>query len=430
MLRIHPALAKFLGSATSSLALCALAVGCRQASTAQTPTPPTPKVTVQLPVQRLITDYDVYEGRTQAVETVEVRARVDGYLDKIEFEEGQEVQAGQLLFVIDPRPYQATLDRSVAEVARYESQLKLADVEFRRAETLLRKNAGTREDFDKAAAARQVSEAGLQAAQAQVAQDKLNLEFTQVKAPIAGRISRALVTRGNLVIGSVGNPTLLTTIVSLDPIYVYFDVSERQLILYQRQAREGQIRGSVDASRNLKAARIPVYVGLSTDPDFPYQGTLDFAENKVDPETGTIQVRAVLDNKERKLSPGLFARVRVEAAKPYNALLVPESAIGTDQGQKFLLVVDDNRKVVYRRVQLGTLTDDNFRVVSSGLSPTDLVIVQGMLRVRPGMTVDPEQQPPPESAGASLAPPPQDPLPPAPDSQKSEPTADPKGASR
>lgn len=433
--------AKLCAAAASAAAISALVAGCSAGRTAAMPPRTPPKVTVQRPLERRIVDYGDFSGRVQAVETVEVRARVDGYLDSVDFTEGEEVEAGQLLFVIDPRPYEAALARSKADIDRWTAQLELAKVEVRRYDILSRKNAGSREDLDKAAAQRDEASASLKSAEAAVQQDQLNLDFTRVTAPIPGRVSRALVTKGNLVTGNAANATLLTTIVRIDPMYVYFDVDERSLLDYQDRQRAGRAPGEVGGG-DIKGLRIPAWLGLSTEEGYPHEGTIDFTQNVVDAETGTFQIRAVFPNADRALTPGLFARVRVRRGDVYPALLVPEVAIGTEQGEKYVLIVDGQGVARQRRVVLGPLSDDNYRAVDrfhvvrkaasegekdvvSGLEPGDRVIVNGMLKVQPNGPVEATEEKPPAGAGESLAPPAE----PAADrgATSTEPAAEPEG---
>ena len=396
-----------IGTASEvAFAACLAALGgCRSAEPSGTGPPTTPAVTVATPIEREITDSNDFTGRVAAPESVEIRPRVDGYLTEVYFTDGMEVDAGAPLFQIDPRPYQAALDRSMAEVERLKAQRDLADVEVRRYEQLARRNAGSREDFDKAAAQAAQAAAGLEAAEAQVEEDRLNLEFTEVTAPIAGRVGRALVTEGNLVTAQgAGGATLLTTVVSVDPMYIYFNPDERAFQQYQRRT----LAETGSASRpDLPAAKLPVHAGLASEEGFPHLGVIDFGNNQIDAGTGTISVRGIFPNPDRLLVAGGFARVRVPSGDPFTALLVPERAIGTDQGQKFVLVVDDQDTVEYRRVELGPLTDDESRVIRSGVEADDRVIVNGTLRVRPGMTVVPEAEAAvPEPIGAATDEPP------------------------
>jgi RND family efflux transporter MFP subunit len=392
----------------------ATSFGCKGTPPAVVSAPP-PAVSVASPLEREVTDYDEYTGRLAAVEEVEVRARVRGYLVKVNFTEGAEVKQGDVLFEIDPRPFQAELDAAKGQVAQWEAKLTRAEADVARNERLLPKGAASQKDLDTAIADRGEARAAIQSARAQVERAALDLEFTKVTAPINGRVSRAHVTKGNLVNAGGGEATLLTTIVAINPIYVYFDVDERALLQYQQAAREQA--GGNDRPANVREAKIPVQLGLANEEGFPYAGVIDFADNKVDPTTGTIRVRGVFANANRVFTPGLFARVRVPVGDKYQAVLVPDRAIGTDQGQKYLLAVNDKNVVEYRAVKLGRL-HDGLRVIQEGVKPSEVVIVNGIQRARPGLTVTPERT---EIAtlGAAAA---------APASEANNPTASPKTA--
>jgi len=366
-------------------------IGCKTKPPVIAELPP-PEVTVSKPIVQEVTDYfDTFSGRTEAKEEVEVRAQVSGYIVKINFVDGQEVKNGDLLVEIDPRPYQAALDKARAEVARCQAQLIKAKADLSRAERLLPKQAISQEDYDQQVAQKAITEAQLQAAEAAVRDAQLNLEFTQITAPIPGRISRAKITAGNLVQAHMGGSSVLTTIVSTDPMYVYFDVDERSMLLSQQMARE---EGKNPSADHIKDRKIPVEIGLANEEGFPHQGFMDFVENKVDSSTGTIRVRGVFDNRSRYLTPGLFVRVRVPASDPHQALLVAESALGSDRDQKFLLVADKDNVAQYHMVRLGTTLGD-LRVIEAGIKADDWIIVNGIQRVRPGMKVTPRPGPMP-----------------------------------
>jgi RND family efflux transporter MFP subunit len=358
-------------------------LGACQQPPAATPPPP-PKVTVSQPVAREVTEWDEYTGRLEAVESVEVRARVNGYLQSVHFTEGAIVKKGALLFVIDPRPYQAELSRAQAGLAQAMARFERTQKDFARAQQLVKSRAMSQEEVDTRSSDQREAQESVQAARAAVDAVRLNVEFTQVKAPISGRISRHLVTEGNLINGGTGNATLLTTIVSLDPIYGYFDVDERSYLKYTRLWRNGTNSGS----RNGKT---PVYLGLANETGFPHQGHLDFIDNRLDPNTGTMTGRAIFPNSDLALVPGLFARTRLPGSGKYEALLIPDEAIGSDQTQRFAFVVNDQSTVEYRKVELGPIID-GLRVIRNGLKPGDWVIVNGVQRVRPGAKVDPQQQ--------------------------------------
>lgn len=340
--------------------------------------PAPPDVVVSRPVVREITDYEDFTGRTQAVSTVELRPRVSGYIEKVLFKDGSAVKKGDVLFAIDPRPYQASLDQAKAQVDLSEASLELARAEYARARKLLASGGISREDVDAAKGKEVVAQASLAAARASLALARLNLDFCNIRAPIDGRIGRSLLDPGNLV---KADDTHLATLHSQDPLYVYFDVDERTLLRLRRSADEG---------------KLPVLIGTADDRGYPLRGTLDFANNQVNPNTGTIAMRAVLPNPKGDLVPGLFVRVRLPIGKPHKALLIPDEVIRTSLGQKTVYVVDDKDKVVSRRVTLGARLLNGLRVIDEGLKPDDRVIVRGQMRVRPGMTVKPQLEPLPE----------------------------------
>lgn len=342
--------------------------------------PPAPQVTVAAAVERKITEFDEFTGRFEAVERVEVRPRVSGYISSVNFAEGSEVRKGDVLFVIDPRPYQAERDKAAAGLAQARSQLVLAKSEHERGTKLLAQHAISQEEFDTRTAGNEQAQANVEAAKAALDSAALNLEFTRVTAPISGRISRALVTSGNFV---TNGQTPLTTLVSLDPIYVSFDGDEQEYLKYLRVAREA-------AGDKAHEGRSPVQVGLANESDFPHAGVMVFVDNALDPTTGTIRSRALLDNHDRQFTPGLFARIKLMGSAQHEAVLVNDSAIGTDQTVRYVLVVDKSNKVEYRPVQLGPVVD-GLRVVQSGLSPGETIVVNGLQRVRPGAQVQPQR---------------------------------------
>jgi RND family efflux transporter MFP subunit len=374
-----------------ALWLMALAVaGCGRQ---QPQDPPPPKVTVARPVERTLTDWDEYTARLEAVDSVEVRARVSGYLESVHFREGSLVQKGDLLFQIDPRPYEAQLRRAQGDLELAQSRVNLAKKNLARADYLVRSQAMSREEAETRAALVRQTEASVAAAQAAVDAARLDVEFTRITAPVSGRVSRKLVTEGNLINGGVGTQgTLLTTIVSLDPLHAYFEANERDYLKYVRLAKAG----ARPSSRDFKN---PVFVGTADEHGFPHQGYMDFVDNQIDPGTGTIQGRAIVPNPDGLLAPGLFVRLRLIGSGSYQALLVPDDAVLSDQAQKFVWVVDDQHRVHYRQVEIGTL-HEGLRVVSAGLTPADRVIVRGVQRARPDIVVEPEEQP--------IAPPPAD----------------------
>ena len=384
--------------ASACLLVCALAAcGCRPKPATEAAAPPQ-IVTVSLPVVREFHNYVDFTGRTEAVETVEIRARVTGYLDKISFKEGDDVKKGDLLFQIDPRPFKAQYDQTLAEIKVREANLQDQRVQLARAKSLLAQNAIAQADFDKAVAAFGEAEASVTAAQAAAEVARLNLEFTTIAAPVAGRASRAMLTVGNLINADASQ---LTSVVSQDPMYVYFDLDEHTML---------QITRSVSAAQEsrFKAHKTPVRMGVADEEGFPHEGVLDFADNQVDSSTGTIVVRGVFANPAspsgvRLLRPGMFVRVRLALGDPHPAPLVAERALGSDQGKKYLLVVDKQNVVQYRRVELGPLQDDGLRAVLSGLQPDERVIVSGLQLVRPKMTVQTEEAPMPALPAAEPA---------------------------
>jgi RND family efflux transporter MFP subunit len=373
--------------------LLLLMTACNQQQPTAAPPPP-PKVTVSQPISREVVEWEEYTGRLDAVESVEIRARVSGYLQSIHFKNGAIVKQGDLLFVIDPRPYQAELERAKAEVALANARLERASKDLARAQMLVRSRAVSEEEVDTRVSEQRQAQESVQAARAMVNVAQLNVEFTQVRAPISGRISRNLVSVGNLINGGTPQSTLLTTIVSLDPIYCYFDADERSYLRGIRQLRNGD-------RTNGRTSKQPVYVALADEEGFPHQGFIDFLDNRLDQNTGTITVRAVLPNPDLLLAPGLFARVRVPAGDKYKALMLPPEAVGSDLSQQFVFVVDAQNLVQYRKVTPGPLID-GWRVIRDGIQPDDWVIVKGVQRARTGAKVDPIKQ---DSAGAPPSPP-------------------------
>lgn len=353
--------------------------GCKPKSNV---VPPPPTVSVVQPVARDVVEWDEYIGRLESPETVEVRARVSGYLDKVHFKEGKEVKKGDLLFTIDPRPYQAEFDRANAEYERMVSQSDLAKNDFERAKGLIATKAISEEDYDTKSKTYAAAQATMKSAKAAMDLAKLNLDFTAIHSAIDGRISRALVTEGNLISSGVGGSgaTLLTTIVSLDPLYLYGDADERSILKYLDLRREGKRVSARDAE-------IPAEMALANETGFPHKGYMDFVDNRVDPNTGTLRARGVFSNADHSLSPGFFGRIRIPGSGKYPALLIPDRALGSDQALKFVYVVNAEKKVEFRPVKIGPMID-GLRVVKEGLKPGELVIVEGLLRVRPGVVVD------------------------------------------
>lgn len=339
-----------------------------------------PQVTVAQVISRSVNDFDEFTGRFEAIDRVEVRPRVSGYISSVNFTEGSEVKKGDVLFVIDPRPYAAELKHAQAQLAQAKSALTLAKSEKARAVNLLAQHAISQEEYDTRASGDEQAEANVELAQAALDTAQLNMEWTRVTAPISGRISRADVTVGNLV---NNGQTVLTTLVSLDPIYVRFDGDEQAYLRYVKLAKDRAAAGEKDKPN-------PVLVGLADEAGFPHAGVMVFLDNEVDPQTGTIRTRARLDNHDRAFTPGLFARVRLLGDQKYDALLINDSAVGTDQTVKYVLVVGADNKVEYRPVKLGPIID-GLRVVREGLKPTDTIVVNGLQRVRPGSPVSPQR---------------------------------------
>jgi len=351
-------------------------------STKAAPSPPPPPVTVAPPLVKRIVEWDEYTGRFEAVERVEVRSRVSGYLESVHFRDGQIVDKGQLLFVIDPRPFQAALERAKAELQRAATRLELTKTELARSERLLATRNVSQEAYDTRRQANRDAEAQVAAARAQVRSAELNLEFTQIKSPIRGRTSDRKVDVGNVVSGGTLQSTLLTTIVALDPIYFVFDASEADYLRYLRLSRAG----TRPDSRN---GEDEVYVKLADETHWTRRGRLNFVDNVLNPGAGTIRLRAVFDNPDLFLVPGVFGRLRVAGSGEYAAMLVPDAAVLADQTRRMLVVVNDDGGTDFRPVILGPIVDD-LRVVRSGISSGDRVIISGLQRARPGSKVTPQ----------------------------------------
>jgi RND family efflux transporter MFP subunit len=369
-----------VGRAVAVVGLLAALVGCSGASNTA---PPPPEVMVAQVLQQKLIDWDEYTGRFQAIDTVEVRPRVSGYIDRVLFSEGKAVKKGETLIVIDPRPYQADYDRAKAELALAKAQRELAGLEAERVHKLKDSGAVSQEEYDERVSALHQQEASVAAAQAAFNSAELNLSFTKVEAPVDGVASRAEITRGNLVTGGNNGGTLLTTIVSTDPMYVYFEGDEHAYLRYQELARAGQRQ----SSRNFAN---PVRIGLANEEGFPHQGHMDFVDNQLNARTGTIRGRAVIDNKDGLFTPGMFARVQLLGTGEREVILVEERAIGTDQTQNFVLVLGAGNKLEYRAVQLGRALQ-GLRIVNKGLNAGDVIVINGLQRVRPGAPVTPKK---------------------------------------
>jgi RND family efflux transporter MFP subunit len=341
-------------------------------------------VGVSLPIERPVVDYLDFTGRTQARDAVQLRARIGGYLEKINFTDGTEVKEGQALFQIDDRMYRAQRDLAQAQVKLAEARVMEARAEYNRVLQLRRSQAASQQEMEKAARTRDTTQASLHEAKDDLGQAELNLDYTQIKAPFAGRADRATVTVGNLVSADSDHATVLTSIVTLDPMYVYFGVDEPTLLALRQRVREGTLKSA-------KEKPPEVLLGVGQGEDHPFRGTIDFISNRVDPTTGTLTVRGSFSNKDGFLRPGVFARIRFPVGDPHRALLVSDEAVGTNQGQKYVYVVSDKNEVVYRPVKLGAISD-GLRIIEDGLKPGErLVVGDGMLRVRPGVTVVPKE---------------------------------------
>jgi multidrug efflux system membrane fusion protein len=364
-----------------ALALAALMVlsACGKAPEA-TAQMPAAQVSVAEVIEQPINEWDEFTGRLEAPEAVDIRPRVSGFIDRVAFDEGSLVKKGDLLFQIDPRPFQAEVKRLEAQLQQARASQARTASEARRGERLRKSNAISAELADARASAAQEAQAAVAGIQAELDNARLNLSFTRVSAPIDGRVSRAEITEGNLV--SAGQ-SQLTTLVSTDKVYAYFDVDERVFLKYVELARQagGQTR---DAS--------PVYLGLSSEDGHPHLGELDFLDNQVNPQTGTIRGRAVFDNSDGRFTPGLYARLKLVGSSQYAAALIKDEAVGTDLGKKFVLVLDKDNAVQYRAIELGPKLE-GLRIVRSGLAKGEKIVVNGLQRAFPGSTVDPQRVP-------------------------------------
>ena len=361
------------------LALAGLGVlGCGQKQATQAPPPPT--VTVAKPVKKEIVEWLYFTAQTQAVYTVTIIPRVTGYIDNITFKEGDIVDFGDLLYIIDPRPYQAALDQAKGQLGQAVAQQKLNDANLERANDLLTKKVIAKQDYDTTAAQKYVADAQVVASQAALESAQLNLDFTQIRSPLRGRIGVQLVNRGNLV---QANATQLTTIVSIDPIYAYFYVDERSVLRYQQAVKAGRMPSASQAT-------LPVWLQLENEQNYPHAGVIDFINNSFDPSTGTLQLRGRFPNLDGFLLPGAFGSIRVAGSPKYEAVLVADRAIGSDQDQRFVVVVQPDGLTKYQRVELGPIVD-GLRVIRSGLQGDETVVVEGIGKVRPNSKVSAEQ---------------------------------------
>jgi len=331
------------------------------------------------PLQQEVTDWEDFAGRLQSPESTNIQARISGVIEETPFKEGALVHQGDILFVIDDRPFKADLDNKKATVVKDAAQVDLTQAQLARSQRLLQTHVTDQQDYD-------IAEANYRQAQAQLLADKaaqeaseLNMEWTRVQAPITGLVSKIYVTVGNLITGGIGNGTLLTTLVSVDPLYCYVPVPERTLLRYQAYARKNR--------QEVRNAKIGCSIQLENETDFPHKGVIDFVDNSVDPNTGTIQVRGVFNNMDEFLTPGLFARMRIEGGGPYKALLVPDSAVGTDQNERYLTVVDADNTVQTRPIELGRLFGE-MRVIEKGVTAGDRVVIKGLQMALPGSKVN------------------------------------------
>lgn len=370
----------------------AVLLGACDRKSSAPPPPPAPPVTVAKPIVKKVVEWDEFVGRLESPQIVEIRPRVSGYLEKVHFQEGAEVKQNDLLFTIDPRPYQAQVDRAAAERDRARARVELARGEAGRVKQLLAARAISTEESEARLQALNEAEASLSAAQAALAAAELDLKFTEIRAPIAGKVSYARVTAGNLVSsggnGASTNATLLTTIVALDPLYCYFEVDEQSALKYR------QTRGEVGSS---VGAPLPAEMGLANEKGFPRKGRVDFVDNALRPETGTIRVRAVFENKDKMMAPGFFARVRIPGTNEYDALLIRDEAIGSDQGRAFVFVAGADNKAEYRPIEVGPM-ESGLRIVRGGLKPDEKIVINGVMNIRNGAVMRPEDgvmNPPP-----------------------------------
>jgi len=379
----------FIGVGILSVLL--MAAGCKKKSAPQQPPLPVNVVTA---IEKEVNEWDEFTGRLEAVESVEIRPRVSGYITEIRFEAGAIVKRGDLLYVIDPRPYQADFDRAAAEVDRMDAQLKLAQIELNRAKELRDKNTISASEFDQKAATYQGSAAAKSSAEAAKNSAALNLEFTQIKSPIDGRVSDARITLGNLVQPGAGPESVLTTVVSVDPIYAKVDADENAVLKYVKLSEEGK---RVSA----RTAKIPAFIELGNETDFPHEGYIDFVDNRLDPGTGTIRARVVLKNwNPNFITPGFFARVRVAGATPYRAALVADKVISSQQGLKFAFVVKPDNTIERRTLETGPIFEGK-RIVKRGLKDGEKVVSTRLQLLQAGMHVQPVPEQTPATAQAS-----------------------------
>jgi multidrug efflux system membrane fusion protein len=370
-------------AATLALAGCGDGNGDAKA---QAGPPPAPPVSVAAAIEKSVIESDEFPGRVEAIDSVEVRARINGYLQSIHFKPGAEVKKGDLLFQIDARAFEAQVAAAESQVTAARSQLDLARIELKRNEEMWADRATSKREFDDAMTRVRTLESQLKANEAALMTARLNLGYTRITAPISGRAGKAEITVGNLVQGEMPPSPVLTTVVSTNPVYVSFQADEGAYLKYIAAARGAGVEGS-------RKAALAVSVGLADEDGFPHPGTLEFVDNRIDPTSGTVRMRATVDNKSGRFTPGLFARVKLgDSARPRNAVLVADRAIGTDQSRRYVLVIDAESKAVYREVRIGPLVN-GLRVIESGLKPGEVIVVNGLQRVRPGAPVTPQTVP-------------------------------------
>ena len=354
-------------------------LGCgTQTDSGAKPAQAPPSVKIAQPLAQDVTEWDEYTGRIEAVSSVDIRARVSGYLEKVNFKAGELVKKGDLLFLIDPKPFTAQLNYAEAELERAKAKRELAKNDLVRAESLFRGKAISEEEYDARSKGLREAVATVNSAEANVYTARLNLDYTKIRAPIDGRIGRELITEGNLVSGGGGDATLLTFIVSTNPVYVYVDADERSVLKYRRQ------------SNDIGSGQTPAQLAVADEDDFPHQGILDYISPRQDASTGTVTMRGVFANPDGLLSPGFFARMRVRSSTPYPAILLPDRAIATDQAQRFVWVVNQDSQVEYRKVVLGAPIGQS-RVIKEGLNAGEWVVIEGLQKLKPGIKVNPER---------------------------------------
>jgi len=380
--RYRPSLNIFALSAALP-AMLVLGASCKKAESKGKFDPPPPTVTVAKPIVREVVDWDEFTGRLASPESVEIRARVSGYLTEVHFKEGAEVEEGDLLISIDPRPYESIVARMEAQVSSARSRAELAEIESKNAVSLRDSQAISAEEYERRIKSATEVEGTLHAAEADLKAAQLDLEFTEIHSPIAGRVSNARVTKGNLVSGGSMDSSILTTVVSLNPIFCYIEVDERSVLKYRSMHREG-------TRVSAQFGKVEAEMALSNELGFPHKGSIDFVDNELDATTGTIRARAVFPNEDKLMAPGFFARVRVPGSGKYEANLVLDSAISDDQGRSFVWVIDAEGKAEYRPVETGPLFE-GYRVLRSGLGNEDRIAINGIMALKNGMKVNPEE---------------------------------------